>query len=150
MHRQGTPATMQLQPQYQNIIEEVRAYLSSRIDYAVSEGISANNIILDPGLGFGKSEEDNYLLMRELKQLDVSGLPWLIGASRKSFLARYDSSAASKRFIPSLAFVAAAFHCGAEWVRVHDLYETSVFLKTLRDTVKCAASYGSSDLGELV
>jgi len=143
MHRQGTPATMQMEPRYDDVIAEVRAYFEERVDAARAAGISDDRLILDPGLGFGKRPRDNYELMRSLDQLRIDGLPMLVGASRKSFLGLFDDRPFEDRLSGSLAFTAAARSRGAEWIRVHDVEETVVFLRTL-DAIDAGVREGAT------
>ncbi len=131
MHRKGTPETMQLDPHYDDVVAEVRAFFEERVAHAVRAGIARDRIILDPGLGFGKRVEDNSVLVARLADLRVGGLPILVGASRTSFVARFDRSPPRERLAGSLAFAAAARAAGANWLRVHDVRETRAFLATL-------------------
>ncbi len=143
MHRQGTPATMQVAPRYDDSVAEVRAFFEERVDAARSAGIAHDRLILDPGLGFGKRPRDNFELMRALPQLQVDGLPMLVGASRKSFLGMFDDRPSADRLPGSLAFVAASRSRGAAWVRVHDVEETVAFLRTL-DAIDADVLEGAS------
>ena len=131
MHRQGTPRDMQVAPRYEDVVCEVRDYFQQRVEHAVNAGIDRSCIILDPGLGFGKRPHDNDQLVRELPRLRVDGLPFLVGASRKSFLGRFDDRPHAERLGGSLAFVQGAVAGGAEYVRVHDVADTVAFLRTL-------------------
>ncbi len=131
MHRKGTPKTMQQAPHYEDLLGEVRAFFEERVRFALDAGIAHERLILDPGLGFGKRPEDNYALAANLRALSIDGLPMMLGASRKSFLARFDPRPAPERIPGSLAFAAMAFAAGAAWVRVHDVGATVSFLDTL-------------------
>ncbi|MGE3163452.1 MAG: dihydropteroate synthase [Planctomycetota bacterium] len=132
MHRQGTPENMQRNPHYDDLIAEVGEFFEERIEAALAAGVAESRLILDPGLGFGKARDDNYRLVARLAGVRRRGLPLLIGASRKSFLGRFDVREYRDRQPGSLAFVAAAHMAGAEWVRVHDVRETVLFLETLQ------------------
>jgi len=131
MHRQGVPLTMQEKPRYSHVIAEIREFLCQRIDYCVSVGIPRENIIADPGLGFGKSLVDNYEIGRGLEEFRSLGVSLLIGASRKSFTGAFDDSPPENRLPASLAFVSRARSVGVEWVRVHDVAETVTYLSAL-------------------
>lgn len=131
MHRQGIPQTMQDNPEYEQVITEIRQFLADRISYSISVGIPRENIIADPGLGFGKRLVDNYEIGRRLDEFHSLSVPLLIGASRKSFTGVFDNSSPEDRLPASLAFVGQARAAGVEWVRVHDVSETSTFLSAM-------------------
>lgn len=131
MHRLGTPETMQKNPRYDDLIGEVSEFFAERVAWAERAGIPRHRILLDPGLGFGKQLEDNYKLMAALDRLHQDGTEFLVGASRKSFLGRFDQRPSAERREGSLAFVARAQLAGVAWVRVHDVLETVVFRDTL-------------------
>ena len=131
MHRQGAPATMQNDPQYDDVVAEVRSFFEERVAAATAAGMAQERLILDPGLGFGKQRDDNYKLLKAVPEYRVDGLPILIGASRKSFLDRFHAAPFAERLPGSLAFLAGAARVGAEWVRVHDVAESVAFLRTL-------------------
>lgn len=140
MHRQGRPATMQVAPRYADLLNDVRDFFAERVAAALAAGIRRDRLVLDPGLGFGKSVEDNYRLMAHLDYLAVDDLPMLVGASRKSFLCQPPNaprddvgkdSSPVERLPASLAFVAAAYVLGATWVRVHDVAATVRLIETL-------------------
>lgn len=124
MHMQGTPKTMQLNPTYADVLEEVSAFLAGRIRFARAHGIAAENIIIDPGIGFGKTVEHNLVLMRGLPALAAMGQPLLVGASRKGFIGKILNVEAEGRLEGSLAAAVAAVLGGANIVRVHDVQET--------------------------
>lgn len=131
MHRNGIPETMQRDPRYLDVLEQIRAFLEERIEFAVAAGIPREQIVIDPGLGFGKSIADNYQITGNLDYFRSLGVPLLLGASRKSFTGIFDGSAPEERLPASLAFVARAQRSAVEWVRVHDVEETVTFLKAL-------------------
>ncbi|MFN0059716.1 MAG: dihydropteroate synthase [Planctomycetota bacterium] len=141
MHRQGRPLTMQVAPRYTDLLNDVRGFFAERVAAALAAGIRRDRLVLDPGLGFGKSREDNYRLMAHLDYLAVEDLPMMVGASRKSFLRQPpfavprgndgDGAPPSERLPASLAFVAAAYVLGASWVRVHDVAATVRLIETL-------------------
>jgi dihydropteroate synthase len=124
MHMQGKPETMQVAPRYDNVLLEVEEYFAQRIIHASSLGIDIERIVFDPGIGFGKTLEDNLTLLGNLQKINTRGRPILIGASRKSFIGMVDGSAADKRLAGSLASVLSAFIQGIRIFRVHDVEET--------------------------
>jgi dihydropteroate synthase len=94
MHMRGEPRTMQREPRYADVVDEVRAFLEERLAFAVAEGIAEERVLLDPGIGFGKTLEHNLELLRRLHELAALGRPLVVGTSRKSFLARILANAA--------------------------------------------------------
>ncbi|WP_286240136.1 dihydropteroate synthase [Neptuniibacter halophilus] len=124
MHMQGSPATMQDQPEYADVLDEVEAFLQQRIMDCAAAGISKDRLILDPGFGFGKTVEHNLRLMNNLDRLRKPGLPLLIGTSRKSMIGQTLGREVGDRLAGSLATVASAVMQGAEIIRVHDVAET--------------------------
>ncbi len=133
MHAQGDPRTMQDDPQYENVVEDVYAYLAERIAACVSGGIPQDKIIVDPGIGFGKTVTHNLELLGRLDRFQDLGCPVLLGASRKSFIAKVDANLkddadADQRVGGSLAAVALGLGQGVQLFRVHDVAETSQFL----------------------
>jgi dihydropteroate synthase len=122
MHMIGTPQTMQKLPQYQDVVQEVRAYFEGRLRSLEQAGISPERIVFDPGFGFGKTLEHNIALMRALPQLSVSDRPLLVGVSRKSMIARLlESDEIEDRDWPTVALTSHARELGARLVRVHDV-----------------------------
>lgn len=124
MHMQGSPASMQDNPSYADVIDEVRQFFEQRIKVCESAGIDKKRIILDPGFGFGKTVGHNLRLMNNIAKLDVSGLPLLIGTSRKSMIGAVLEREVEQRLSGSLATVAIAVMQGASIMRVHDVKET--------------------------
>lgn len=124
MHIQGEPETMQERPEYRNVCREVSSFLTERTRVAESAGIRPENIILDPGFGFGKSLEHNLQLLAAMEQLHVLGHPLLIGMSRKSMLGAITGREVNERLPASLAAATIAAMKGASIVRVHDVRET--------------------------
>ncbi len=124
MHMQGKPTTMQDQPVYDSVVEEVSAFLTERIAACDTVGIPADRIILDPGFGFGKNDEHNISLLKHLGQLDQFSMPILVGLSRKSLLGRLLGRSESQRLAGSLALAQYALSFGANILRVHDVAET--------------------------
>lgn len=129
MHMQGTPQTMQDSPEYGDVMGEVGAYLKQRAELAIEGGVKPENIILDPGIGFGKRLEDNLDILQKFDDLYALGFPVLIGASRKSFMGQIDDSKADDRLGGSIACALWASSLGASIVRVHDVKETIQALK---------------------
>jgi dihydropteroate synthase len=124
MHMLGTPRTMQKDPQYGDVVAEVSEYLRERAAWAQSQGIAKDKIILDPGIGFGKTVEHNLSLLRHIPSLAALGYPLLVGASRKSFIGHITQGDVADRVEGSIAVaVWSAIH-GAQIVRVHDVRAT--------------------------
>ncbi len=131
MHMQGTPNTMQDQPTYRDPVAEITGWLAGRAQVAEEAGIPANRILVDPGLGFGKSLVHNLALLKNLRQV-AAGRPFLLGASRKRFIAGVTGAAVEDRLPGSLAALAAAWQGGATVVRVHDVAASVQFLEVMR------------------
>jgi dihydropteroate synthase len=124
MHMRGEPRTMQQDPRYEDVVDEVKAFLEERLRYAVREGVSEQRVLLDPGIGFGKTDEHNLELLRRLGEIVALGRPVVIGTSRKGFLARLTgASAGSARVAATLATNVLALERGASVFRVHDVAE---------------------------
>lgn len=132
MHMKGNPQTMQSAPQYADVVEEVYGYLMNRAEYCLKAGMKQDNILIDPGIGFGKSLEHNLSLLRNLEKFVASGFPVLLGASRKSFITALceDNSTAQNRIGGSLSALLRGYDAGASIFRVHDVQETAQALKT--------------------
>jgi len=126
MHMQGEPGTMQAAPRYHDVVSEVAAFLEERLRLAVAAGIAEGRICLDPGIGYGKTVEQNVELVRRLDVLLGLGRPVLVGLSRKSSLGRLlgDPDATTGSLAASVAAAVAAFERGAAILRVHDVRET--------------------------
>ncbi|MFA0810947.1 dihydropteroate synthase [Microbulbifer epialgicus] len=124
MHMQGQPRSMQNAPSYTNVVEEVATYLKSRIRVCEDYGIMRERLILDPGFGFGKSDEHNLALLRGLSQLAPTNMPILAGLSRKSMIGRLLQREVDERLPGSLALAMMAAQRGASILRVHDVAET--------------------------
>ncbi len=129
MHMRGTPETMQDNPHYKNVVGEVISYLIGRVSVAMKAGVKRENIILDPGIGFGKRLEDNLDLLQHLDDFHILGRPILLGASRKSFMGKIDGSVPSNRLGGSIASALWGASMGASILRVHDVEETVRALK---------------------
>jgi dihydropteroate synthase len=125
MHMQGEPRTMQLDPRYDDVVAEVAAFLEERLGVAVAAGIAEERVCLDPGIGFGKTVEHNFELIRRLGELTALGRPVLVGISRKSSLGRLlgDPDATTGSVAASVGAAVAAYERGATILRVHDVRE---------------------------
>jgi dihydropteroate synthase len=123
MHMAGSPRTMQLNPVYDDVVADVKAFLGARVEAAMDAGVAEERIWLDPGIGFGKTAEHNLELLRRLSELRELGRPLVVGTSRKSFIGKLDGSAASERLGGTIASSVLAAAEGAEVLRVHDVAE---------------------------
>jgi dihydropteroate synthase len=124
MHIQGTPQTMQQNPQYEDVVRDISRYFEERLALAERAGILRENIWLDPGIGFGKTVEHNLEILRRLREFTAFGLPILIGTSRKSFIGKIlGDLSPEERLEGTAATVAIAIMNGANAVRVHDVRE---------------------------
>jgi dihydropteroate synthase len=133
MHMLGRPRTMQECPEYGDVVQDVAAFLEERLEWAVAAGIAREQIVLDPGFGFGKTLAHNLLLLRELRVLRDLGRPILIGTSRKAMFGQILGAGPGERLLGTAATVAWAAAQGAEMVRVHDV-------KAAVDVVKVIAA----------
>lgn len=124
MHIKGKPGDMQKNPNYDNLIKEIKAFFEVQIAIAKKAGIDSGNIILDPGIGFGKRLEDNFEIIRELGQISTMGYPVLLGPSRKSFIGFTLDLPIEERIEGTLASITAGVINGARIVRVHDIRAT--------------------------
>lgn len=131
MHSQGTPQTMQIDPRYHDVVQEVREFLQARMEACVAHGIGCERIVLDPGFGFGKRSVHNIALLRELTELVGFGQPVLVGLSRKSVLGQLTGNEVDARLHASLAATVISVMKGARIVRVHDVKATVDALKVV-------------------
>jgi dihydropteroate synthase len=129
MHMIGEPRTMQDNPEYDDVVAEVRDFLAGRMEVAVAAGIDEERIWLDPGIGFGKTDRHNFELLRGLGELARLGRPLVVGTSRKSFIGRTDGSAADERLGGTIATSVLAAAAGAAVLRVHDVAEMDQALR---------------------
>ncbi|MEK0418671.1 MAG: dihydropteroate synthase [Pseudomonadota bacterium] len=129
MHMQGTPATMQRDPSYDDVVAEVLSFLGSRVSDAVAAGIERSRLVIDPGYGFGKTLQHNLQLAQHQAQLLQLGVPLLAGWSRKGTLGHLTGRPVEDRMIASVAAALAAVAAGARIVRVHDVSATVDALK---------------------
>lgn len=126
MHMLGDPRTMQDNPTYTDVIQEIKQFLAERIEFALAAGIDRSKIIIDPGIGFGKTVEHNLLLLKKLCDLCALDVPVLIGPSRKSFIGKVlGIEKPADRLFGTAAAVVACVHAGAQIIRVHDVKEMS-------------------------
>ncbi|MEO0102970.1 MAG: dihydropteroate synthase [candidate division WOR-3 bacterium] len=136
MHIKGRPQTMQKNPKYEDLMGEIYHYLKERIAFAQKEGIKGEKIIVDPGIGFGKRLDDNYEIIRRLKELRGLGKPILLGPSRKSFIGLTLNLPVEERLEGSLAACVLALINGANILRVHDVKETKRAVKMAEAIIK--------------
>ncbi len=135
MHMQGEPDTMQKSPAYNGVLDDIYVYLAKRIQACNQMGIDNDQILIDPGFGFGKTAEHNYQLLAKLERLKTLGVPVLVGLSRKSMIgAALGSDDVSARMIGSVAGAVIAAMNGAHIVRVHDVKETFEALEIVKAT----------------
>lgn len=130
MHMQGTPQTMQEAPQYDNVVNDVEAFFISRMTRWNDWGMALEQVVLDPGIGFGKTVEHNLALLAALERFTKMQRPLLVGASRKSFIGHVTNTEVNDRLPGSLACACHAAQAGAGIVRVHDVKETVQALQT--------------------
>lgn len=131
MHMRGTPETMQLNPVYKDVVQEVKVFFFERMEAVRSCGVLREQIILDPGIGFGKKIEHNLALLNGLKEFAALDRPLLLGVSRKSFLGKVSGGKLEGRLAAGLACASLAVAAGARIIRTHDVAET---LQTIRMT----------------
>ena len=131
MHKQGEPQTMQVDPQYEDVVGEVRSFLDDRVRACVAAGIDRERLMIDPGFGFGKTLEHNLSLFARLPDVRVDRLPLLVGVSRKRMLGAITGKAVTDRRAASVAAALLAAERGADLLRVHDVEETVDALKVL-------------------
>ncbi len=135
MHMRGEPRTMQVEPRYDDVVGEVRDFLSQRAEFAIAAGIEPARIILDPGIGFGKAVEHNLALLGRIEELVAIGFPILVGTSRKSFLGRITGRPTDGRVAATVATCVMAFERGATHFRVHDVAPVADALAVAAATV---------------
>lgn len=132
MHMQGTPRTMQAAPEYEDVVAEVSQFLSSRVEACLTAGIAADQIILDPGFGFGKTASHNLACLKHLPALVALGFPVLVGASRKSTIGSILDKPVDERLYGSLALASLAVWHGASIIRVHDVGPAADTIKMIQ------------------
>lgn len=134
MHMQGMPATMQDNPHYSDVVNEVANFLRERLALCEGAGIVRDKILIDPGFGFGKTDEHNLLLLKHLGELKQLGSPVVVGLSRKSMIGRLLGRTVDERMVGSAGFALIALQQGASIVRVHDVAATRDMLEIYRLT----------------
>ncbi|UCG35215.1 MAG: dihydropteroate synthase [Candidatus Omnitrophota bacterium] len=124
MHMKGTPRTMQLNPKYKDVLGEITDFFQERLNFCKNAGIDSKQILLDPGIGFGKRVEDNLTIINELYKFKVFGLPIFLGLSRKSFIGKVLDIEVGERLVGTIAASAVSILKGANILRVHDVGQT--------------------------
>ncbi len=152
MHMQGEPRTMQVAPRYHDVLDEVRAFLEARLAFAVAAGIDERRVLLDPGIGFGKTVEHNLTLLRGLSRIAAIGRPVVIGTSRKWFLGQLLARGGipappSQRLAGTIATNVLALEQGARVFRVHDVAPVRDALAVAAATLSGRWAGGASDGG---
>jgi dihydropteroate synthase len=137
MHMQGEPRTMQLEPRYDDVVDEVKAFLAERLQFALREGVAEERVLLDPGIGFGKTAAHNLELLRRLDELTELGRPLVIGTSRKSFLGRITGAEVGERLAGTIASNVLAYERGASVFRVHEVAPAREALAVAAATLAC-------------
>jgi dihydropteroate synthase len=133
MHMQGTPQTMQQAPRYHDVVEEVQDFLTERVRFSMERGVARHQIMVDPGIGFGKALAHNLDLLAQLRTFTKLGFPLLVGPSRKAFIGQLVEQSAQDRAWGTAGVIALAVEQGADILRVHDV-------AVMRDVVKVAAA----------
>jgi dihydropteroate synthase len=141
MHMGGEPASMQIDPHYNDVVVEVRDFLAQRIEACSKLGIARRNIVIDPGFGFGKTAQHNLQLLNQLEQMHALHCPLLVGLSRKSLIGAVLKRPLEERLAGSLALAAMAMQRGAVIFRVHDVRETSDVIRLCHAVSKESCSY---------
>jgi len=136
MHMQGLPKTMQEKPLYSEIVDDIKDFFNQRINACQQAGINKERLILDPGFGFGKTQEQNFQLLAQFRQFQCFDLPLLTGISRKSMIGTLLNRNVKQRLAGSLTSAIIAIQQGANIIRVHDVQETVDALKILETTAK--------------
>ncbi|HOI01296.1 MAG TPA: dihydropteroate synthase [Candidatus Cloacimonas acidaminovorans] len=136
MHMQGTPRTMQINPVYQDVLVEIKDFFQERIDFCLAKGILRENIMLDPGIGFGKNLEHNLTILGNLRTFKEFGLPLVVGASRKSFIDKISPSSPAQRIGGCLAAAFVSAYEEIDILRVHDVLLHRQFFAVLTAIAK--------------
>jgi len=133
MHKKGTPENMQENPNYNDLMEDIRLVLMEAVDRALEAGVSREQIILDPGIGFGKTHQHNRCILQSIPQMKAWGFPVLIGLSRKSYIGNLLNLPPEERLFGTLAADFYAIIQGADYLRVHDVKEHRQGMTVLKD-----------------
>ncbi len=144
LRMQGTPRTMQAEPRYSDVVREVKDFLAAQMRHGLENGIELQRIIIDPGIGFGKTLEHNLSLLRGLADLSTLGQPLLLGASRKAFIGKILNVTPDERLEGSLAAAVAAVLAGASIIRAHDVKETRRAV-SIADAIRYGAGGGEEE-----
>ena len=136
MHAQGSPQTMQKNPRYQNVVREVEKFFRERLKKLNAAGLSADQVVFDPGIGFGKTLEQNLALLAALKSFGKLKRPLLLGVSRKSFIEKFCGAKLNERLPASLACATLAVTDGVQIIRTHDVAETAQAIR-LTEAILC-------------
>ena len=142
MHMLGDPRTMQENPTYDDVVDDIKAFLAQRIEFALSEGVDEERIWIDPGIGFGKTVEHNLELHRRLGELAELGRPIAFGSSRKSFIGKLTGAKVDERLGGTIASNVIAYANGASMLRVHDvapMRQALVVAEAILDPERAAA-----------
>ena len=140
MHMQGRPQNMQENPTYEDVVEDIFNFLKARINYAQENGISADKIIIDPGIGFGKTVEDNFRILQNLEKFKRLEKPLLLGTSRKSFIGKALNTPLGERLEGTIASNVVGIMKGANILRVHDV---NAIKRAADITIRCNKPVGS-------
>ncbi|WP_299615953.1 dihydropteroate synthase [Pelagibius sp.] len=148
MHMQGEPRTMQQDPRYRHVALDIYDYLAERLEACAAAGIALERLVVDPGIGFGKTVAHNLQLLEQIAVFHGLGCPVLLGASRKSFIARLSHGEAPKDRLPgSLAAVLFALQRGVQILRVHDVAETAQAVAVWQAMMQAPSGFGATDKG---
>ena len=136
MHMQGTPQTMQAEPIYKNVVSDVLQWLLARADVCQTAGLGRDQILIDPGFGFGKTLEHNVLLFHSLSQFIQAGYPVMVGVSKKAMIGQIIGRPVAQRIVGSAVASALAAQLGAAILRVHDVIETRDAMRVMQMLVQ--------------
>ncbi len=129
MHMKGTPSTMQINPSYRDVVREIASFLERRVNFCLEQGVEKNQIMIDPGIGFGKRVRDNLEIINRLQEFKFLGLPIFLGVSRKSFIGKVLNVDVGERLIGTIATIVIAILKGANVLRVHDVKQVYEAIK---------------------
>ena len=129
MHMKGKPQTMQVSPSYKDVTAEIIDFFKERLKFCYKKGIKKSQILIDPGIGFGKRIEDNVKIINELYKFKILGLPIFLGLSRKSFIGKILNADTKDRLVGTIAASMISLTNGANILRVHDVRETAQAIK---------------------